>query len=243
MNNPARRLHNIISGLKDQPKTPVDQAFAKVLNVDPENYPLLMKRVGLVFLLLDAIEYAVKRLEGVNHEKYLLPVINIGKNLRGINFGQIVLHTTIATISEGTMAYLDMTAEYLNHHSPEPTITEESRKKILDSIFDFSKEVEGETGIPEKLREYIFDKLDLLRQAVEVYDICGANPVKEACESIGGGMIFQYYEYKEHEKSKQLMGKLLKCAIAAYCLIKFVNNIGALPESLKAITGLLGIGN
>jgi|GEM_PF-5092155 len=243
MNNPARRLHNILSGVKNQLKLPVDKAFATVLNVDPENYPLLMKRIGLVFVLLDNTKYAIEKIKGINHEKYISPVVIIGKNLRGVHFGQVVEHTSINSIGKDTMAYLDMTAEYLNQHLPEPTISEENRKKIIDLIFDFSKEVESTTDIPEKLREYIFDKLDLLRQAVEVYDICGAKQVVEACESIGGGTVLKYYEYNNSEKPKQLMGKLFRCATTAYSLIQFTNDITALPQSFKTIAGLLGMGN
>jgi len=243
MNNPARRLHTIISGLKSNPALPVDKAFAKVLNVDPENYSLLMKKIGMVFILIDSIGQAVKSIEGINHDKYLLSVSDISAKMRGVHFAQALQHTTIAQISDSTMAYLDMTAEYLAKHSPEPTITEENRNKILDTIIDFWKEVEETTGIPEKLRQFIFDKLDLLRQAVEIYDISGANPVREAAESIVGGMYFKFFEYKDQDQSVQILNKLFKCAITAYCCVEVINNITALPESIKTIACVLGVGN
>ena len=241
MNNPARRLHTIITGLQQQPKLRVDNAFAKVLNVEDENYSLLMKRIGLVFVLIDAIEQTVKRIEGINHDKYLLPVSNISAKMRGLHFGTQIQHSTVAQINDGTMAYLDMTAEYLTMHSPEPTMTEESREKILESIFSLWKEVENTTDLPNRLRQFIFDKLDLLRQAVEIYDISGVNPVKEASESIVGSMIFQNPEYKEQSQSSSILEKLFKCAVTAYCSIESINNVAALPESIKTIVGLLGI--
>ncbi len=243
MNNPARRLYIIITGLKQQLKLPVDKAFAKVLNVENENYSLLMKRIGMVFVLIDATEQTVKSIDGINHDKYLLSLSDISAKMRGVNFSQAIQHTTIAQISEGTMAYLDMTAEYLARHSPEPTITEENRNKILESIFSLGNEIANITDLPNELRQFIFGKLDLLRQAVEIYDISGANPVKEACESIVGGMIFQPDRYNKQEQCRQVFKKLFTCAATAYCSIKCINNVATLPESIKVVAGFLGISN
>ena len=242
MNNPARRLHSIIQDLKKQPNERVDVAFAKALNVDPEDYTLLIKRIGLVFTLVDASKQAIEKIDEINHEIYLKPIRDVSDRLREIHLVSRVNNSSIHHITDSVMAYLDMTAEYLTKHLPEPTISNENRKKILNSIHDLWKETKDATEMPDKLRYFIFDKLDLLRRAVEIYDVSGATPVQEASESIIGSMFFKFNGPKqEKEIMGYFVGKLFKCAITAYCSIEVANNVAQLPESFEAIACLLGM--
>jgi hypothetical protein len=74
-NNPARRLHTIVEQLKSRKNDNLDAAFANVLGVDVADYALLVKRIGHVYFLVDLSKRAVESIDGINHEKYIAPIV------------------------------------------------------------------------------------------------------------------------------------------------------------------------
>jgi len=239
-NNPARRLHTIIKQLKSRTNDNLDAAFANVLGVDVADYALLVKRIGHVYFLVDLSKRAVESIDGINHEKYIAPIKSVGEALKGLGFAHRVDQTPIGKIPVDTMAYLDMTAEYLSTHAPEPTISEENRAKIEESIRSLQEELVSQSDMPLDLMRYLFEKLDGLLQAVQMYGISGAYPVRDAAESIVGATVIQRVDYQNQPKCWDLLDKVFRCAASAYCSIEVINNAAQLPESVKALAGLLG---
>ena len=239
-NNPARRLHTIVEQLKSNKNYRVDEAFAKVLEVDVTDYALLIKRIGHVYFLVDLSKRAVESIHGINQEKYIDPIRAVGEALKGLGFAHRVDQTTIGKVPADTMAYLDMTAEYLSLHAPEPTISEENQEKITTSILELQAEILEQADIPPDLKRYVLEKLDKLLQAIEMYQISGAFPVRDVAESIIGASFLQGVNYQDNEPAFGVLDSLYKLAITSYCSIQIVNNMAQLPESLGKLSGLLG---
>ena len=66
----AGRLLNIIQeGKKIQPHTKCIDAWAKILNTNPSDQPLLYKRLGLVMSLPSQIKEVVLNTEGISDTK------------------------------------------------------------------------------------------------------------------------------------------------------------------------------
>ncbi len=242
-NNPVTRLYELVKAFQARPKEKVDQALAVVLKTPIVNYSLLMREISSVYQLVEASKSIVLKYENLDPVKYLQPIELVETSLRGLNLSAQVVNTTLGKFPADKMAYLDMTGDYLSMHSPEPTISDENRNKIFDAITKVQEEINEMADLPEELSHFIFNKLDDLQQAVRMYEISGAYPVKETVESLLGAAILEGARHKESPAFKEALTKVCKCAAFTYASIQFVNNVTQLPETFTKLISFIGGGN
>lgn len=231
-NNPAGRLLKVVSGLKQTENNIIaDQAWASVLGIAVSDTGSLLKGIGATLQLgQDTIE-AIKRLD-VDQDLYIGHVKQILVAFQKCNFGARIYDTMI-NVKQEDIVGLSFCDERLSRKAPEKTLNENDLKKIHEDIMSLIDEV-AKGNIDEYLKQYLLDKLDLLRQAVEMYHISGIKPIENAIHNVLGSTAVNN-KLKDGFKKSSLSQKVFKFVFGLFMIIEGINNIAQLPESIDKI--------
>ncbi|MFC1783589.1 hypothetical protein ACFL02_08390, partial [Planctomycetota bacterium] len=78
------------------------------------------------------------------------------------------------------------------------------------------------------------EKLDLLRQAIELYNISGTKPIQDALDNIIGS-AYQQEKIRSDILKPSVGKKFVKVVLTLFCIIGAFNNITQLPENIKKL--------
>jgi len=233
-NNPAGRLLEIIrklQAIRKEKNIRTDLAWAKLFQIDPDNTGLLMDRIGKSLQLGNQIGEQIKKLD-LNHELFLKDINQIVFSFRQMNLQQDINSTLTRIVSESIRG-LEYCDHELSKQLPEKVIPETSLKKIYDEICSLLEEV-TQTDMDDYLKKFMLDKLDLLRQAIELYDIDGCVPIEKALYEIAGNMVFSR-DKLEGKASNEIGKKFKKILLSLYLASQIINTIAQLPESISKV--------
>ncbi len=186
-NNPAGRLLIVINGLRNQKNRRMHDAWGEALKVDPNEISKLIERVSFVSKLVDETEFRIKSLEDLNHELYLrwVPLVrkifislNLDTNLTSIN----------QTLSPEALAGLEFCDDVLSQRCPEKMVDPEKLTELTNEVQQLMDDV-LKSDLPDDLREFILDKLDLLLRALEMYQFTGIKPLSDALDGVIGSTL------------------------------------------------------
>ncbi|WP_157955150.1 hypothetical protein [Halomonas denitrificans] len=184
-NNPASRLLNIIQeGQKQKKDQQAASAWAAILDVPIGDKSLLMSRVGHVMALPAAIKSEVGQLENINHQLHLKWLSSVETSFSVLSL-QIQWKQFIERFNAETIFGLEVCDDLLSRNRPEKVAEPESLKSLLEEVnalLDRLKEAE----LPLDLREFIFEHLYLVKNAIEEYKILGIRPLEAEVERLIG---------------------------------------------------------
>jgi hypothetical protein len=233
-NNPAGRLLNVIGKLriilKEERNLKTESGWAKLFDIDNANTGLVMARVGSVLQLTNQITEIIKK-HKVENKIYFRDLNQIADAFRQMILQQ-GLDETLARIKEGSVTGLEYINDFLSRTSPEKTLDKTDLQKIYEDIMTLIDAIVS-GDMQEYLRQYLLEKLDLLRQAIEMYNIFGIKPVENAINDILGSAALNK-KIKE-SGDKEEVNKFVYIVLVALNLVGGFNDIAQLPESVDKV--------
>jgi hypothetical protein len=193
INNPATRLHVLITRLKQiPPSNPCASSFAAVLEVPAANNFLLLERIGrLMTLARRAKEQALAcevstsdpHLEWVPAVEHAFMSFSLGGNLA----------TFTEKIDAVTLQQLRFCGILIGARFGEPDLAKEEAVQLVEEIEELIKEI-GESSIDESVRQYALRHLLQIAQALREYHLFGAERIREEVSAAIGSAFFHQEE-------------------------------------------------
>lgn len=216
--NPARQLHTMLVALRSQSKkgTPIRKAFGAAFEVDPADDGELVRKEFLLVELLEETERAIRRIEGIDHKKYLRHFPQIRKGLASSGFDQdsesfVAFRNAFA---DNVLQSVEFCALRLAEEVPEADLSQEELNELearLQEVFDFTTEADLEP----RVREVSWDVLTALRAALVDYRFRGVQGLEESIERSLGRLILFYRRSAAQggKSSREQVSKLLDLII------------------------------
>jgi hypothetical protein len=187
--NPAGRLHDLLSRLAQQPpKNSVLNGWAGVLGVDPEDVVVHLGRVAdLVRQTQEAVDRA--------GEAALLPPVQRYRNAwaRPIFPQDHAFSGVLEKVlpDEAALEALGLVSAQLHSIAPEGLVPDEDELNRLKSqIRDLIDAVQEADDVPDELKHLIVSRLRAVEEAVEHLDVGGPNAIRHATEAVMGSVLF-----------------------------------------------------
>lgn len=243
-NNPAARLHRIISRAKEFTLGPGSKGeagnlWAGVFDLPPSTVPVsgpVLQEVISRLLQLDKLitetETSLRRIEGLP-EKYFLPFERIRKiperSLINLNSD---IRDTIRNVTAVDMTVLDFCSDKLEEQHAEIVISEDELQAILqevNALFDQVKSAE----MDESLQTFILDGLESIRRGIYEFRIRGSERIKETVGEIVGSLYVNYKtveaagDDESLEKFNKLFNRLSAMVTFANTSVKLLNAFAA----------------
>lgn len=183
--NPAQRLLGLCQAfLNIKNGTSIRDAWAQILNVEDDNTPELLYRVGMTLPLVKTTREALERLDEIDRELFLGWQENIEAAFSNLNFKADVGEIKNQLKPE-IMKQLEFCSHELRRRSPEPTIAPEQLTAFREEVKNLMDEV-LQADIPVDLKSFLLDNLDRLLRAIEMYWYTGSRPIQDALDTAIG---------------------------------------------------------
>jgi hypothetical protein len=238
--NSAFRLYRFIQ--KMVPQQPPNQQTAQVLlksfgvdkSASQREQNAILARVML--LLFNELESLVADLRRAGHsEESIQPIVRPFDSLSGVG-----LATQWSAHSQGFAASLPvllMVGETLPADSA--TVTPEELSELSNSIENLRTEVQ-ESTLPDEVKRFVFEQLDIITHAIRDYPLAGANAfksaVREAIFHAGehSEVIAEYKDTPVMTSLKQIQEKAVHYAKYAIEVSKFVGALDSLYHHIQS---------
>ena len=190
-NNPAGRLHLLLTeGKKKADNISTKKIWAELLDVDPNDNSLLLRRIGKVIDLPAQIREQIKEdKEIVDHERYLKGISNIENILLQFAFSRPWKFFK-EQINDTTLQSLDICDEILSRKRPDKSVKQEELKVIHDDVRQLFNEV-FESDLDEELRKFILEHLKQIDLAIQEFKISGTKPLEVAFQAAVGDRVIR----------------------------------------------------
>lgn len=243
--NPVTRLIGILKKAHEVAGRTSSQTanvgWPQVFDLSPNDQSLsgqmeLISRLVETSKLVDEIENRLLSIEGLNHERYLLPFSTIKtlfSNL--INLGNTQFNPR--AITDTHMAVLGFCEDKLSEYHSEAVIEENLLKELLSDLNGLYEEVKA-SSITEELKALILDQLHIIRTAIHEYRIRGVTRLKEALERIVG-MYVVNQSLIENESDTEPVSKFKAYLTKFSSAVTFAAKLTKLIESGAKIIGFL----
>lgn len=170
--NPASRLHEILSRGKKVPATiTIGDAWSRILGVDRAGQPALFIKLAGVMSLPDDIERRVLTIENVPHEMLLRWKVSVTNAFSILNFDR-QWSEFISKIDEATLLGLEYCGDTLSRYNAEHSLTAKQLDLILADVRELQNMVQ-EAVIPGDLRSFILRHISDIESAIGNYEIYG----------------------------------------------------------------------
>jgi len=204
LNNPAARLYDLLQKGKSQKMDiSIAQAWANLLNVQVNNQPLLLKRIGSVIELPSLIEKSITETTGVNHEIYLRWLSRVNGSFGIINF-QTQWSSFISRFDVEIMYGIEICADMLSRTTQEKVISEPTLNELRDKIEQLLNEFSIE-DLPIEIGQFILQRLIEIKEAIEEYPFRGTSPLESVLERSIGSIVISPNIY--HDSKETTFGK------------------------------------
>lgn len=183
-NNPAGRLAMILNNLRQVKNKALGDAWVEVLGVDKKDTGELIQRVALVSRLVDDTEAQIKSQKDLNHGLYLRWTPLVREVFTNLNFRASV-NDVNGRLTPEAMTGLEFCDEILSRSCPERTLDPQKLAEVIQEVKSLIDQVIA-SELPNDLKEFVLDKLDLLLRALEMYQVAGIGPIATALDTIIG---------------------------------------------------------
>jgi len=200
-NNPAGRLHVILSEAINCGNVPTFLMWAKVLNAQENDKTETLRRIFQLHELVDEIKLKISGIDGINSDLYLSRFPNIENVVKATNY-DVSWESYKPQLNEAAMLNLEHCAEALSRYD-EQTINEDDLAKLDAEILElFNKVVKG--SIPQALKEIILDLLETIRRSIAEYRIRGAHGIREELAYCFGKAFQNRDLFKDNKDSEEV---------------------------------------
>ena len=234
----AGRLLNIIEESEKIPiSTKCIDAWAKILNTDKNDMPLLFKRLGSVMSLPSQVQKVVLNTEGIsNTEPYLnwLAPINIAFVHQNLSANW---DTFSKYIDRHTINYLSMTTDMLNLQSPEATVEASKLKKFKTDFLDIEKEI-NESDLDIDLKSFMIKRVKDIINAIDEYKFNGIEPFQDAL-NITIGQIILNNELAIKSRNNSISKKFWNLIVNTSVVVTLATGVPQIKSNLQNLLPLI----
>jgi hypothetical protein len=141
-NNPAGRFLQIAERMIDAGRRGKNsrEQWADLLGVRNDDYPNLMRRIGDVAGMEQAVSAAAQKLDAIDPRHLIGWFPKFFRPWQDFNFSGGFEHFS-NPVDETVIALLNITNDLLSRHRPEPTVAEEQLAAIERDIADVAAEI------------------------------------------------------------------------------------------------------
>lgn len=229
MNNPAARLHSILSQVyaykgKGNPSIAV---WASIFKVPADDIPLVNYKVASLFILPNQIQEEVYRCDGVNQALHLKWMEPVNKAIKHSSLSSSINHFA-DHLTEGAIVSLEHCADMLSTRTFEiaaDVVKLGDVRKDLDSLYAdvYSSDID------KQVKYYILRHLDLIRNSIRDYEINGVTPIIDSIDAFLGSTRTNGTMAKEAGKSK-FGERIIQTVTNAATVIQLITALPQLAE-------------
>ncbi len=227
--NPAGRLLHILQEGKDNaPHNTCKDVWFQLLEVENENFALLMSRLGKVMGLPEQIRSQIQYYYPNQNCKHWINQVNLAFSTQTLDgswegFNQY--------IDEHTINYLSMSVDLLDTKENTQILKEDKLSEIREKINDLLTDI-LEEDIDEHFKKYMVDYLRKITVAIEEYKISGATPIVESIEQ-ALGHAFIDKKYKDNLLKTETGKKIITALGAVASVVTIAVGLPQLSEPLQ----------
>ncbi len=230
MNNPAARLHSILTQTVPYRGngTVASPVWAKILKVPEKEIALINYKVAEVFLLPNQIQEQIYRFDGEDHDLFLewVPAVNKAIQSSSLNGG---MHEFAKHITDATLVSLRHCSHLLSKNTFEIAADASKLDSVWDELNSLYEDVRISPDMDKQLKYYILRHLDLIRNAIRDYDIKGITPIIDSIDAIVGSATSQ--KPLATEMVKSTFGQRIMTAINnASTAVQLITSLPQLAE-------------
>lgn len=194
LNNPAARLHQILTLCKKHQKEsgsrPMLVGWRKVFRLAENTRDfVVMERIGRVYTLAGEISELVSRFDDLDPQLYLGWREELEEAFLNLSF-RSEFDTFVKQLPKTLLVNIEFCSNALSDRCPEPVVD-------LDQLIDLSK-ITGElikevpqSALDEAGKRYFLDYLTLVRRAVDDYSLTGAPSLQGVIDAVTGTLATQ----------------------------------------------------
>ena len=238
----AGRLLNIIQESKKiGGNTKCIDAWAKILDTNINNKPLLFKRLGSVMSLPSQVQQVVLSTKGISDTKpyltWLAPINNAftHQNLSA-NWDTFSKH-----IDGHTINYLSMTTDMLNLQSPEATLEDTELNKLKTDFLNIEKEI-SELDLDADLKTFMIKRIKDILNAIDEYKFNGIEPLTDAI-NITIGQIILNNNLAIKSKNNNISKKFWDLIVNASVVVTLATGVPQIKNNLENLLPLIEMNN
>ena len=231
MDNPARRLHLILSRALQNANSnhKVQDMWAKTLNVPADDRALLLRRLGVVVALSGKIVEELRRRDDLDPELFQKWRPQVEAVLTALNFQQSS-DWVKNSLDNASMVSLEYCAHALKQSTKE--LKTEELAELLSEIEDVVIELQ-ETKLDERVKEYILERLREIRAAIENYEYGDSVSLTRTTEACVGSYVTNQDVYaKAKGADRGMLVKFGGIVRKTMLLLNIVGNVMELPETI-----------
>jgi hypothetical protein len=192
VNNPAGRLHNVLTLCKKHQKEmggqPMVRAWRKVLALDDNVEDIVvMSKVGLVYVLPSHISAEIKRFDDLDQRLYLGWQNDLAKAFTQISFNA-GFNEFVSRLTDSLLINIEFCSHELSKRCPEKMVDDEELKELKESAYGLYQEIQQGT-LPPDLSRYLLDHTYLIIDAIDNYTLTGARGLRTALDAAVGAVI------------------------------------------------------
>jgi hypothetical protein len=225
LNDPAGRLHRILSRAKSAGQANVLSAFASAFEVPATDVPEILINLGRLGLAVDEVSEELRRVNATDTlELYLETAPQLKSALSIQNLGA-TWESYKNHIRDEDLRALRYCSKELSKVSLEEALSDEQIKNLKAQVEALYEEVISSTDLEAGLRRVILGHLDSIRRAIHNYRLEGIRPLAEVL-SITAVTLTQPQKKRKRgksktEKPKPTLDKLRKWVNDTMLMIKF----------------------
>lgn len=257
--NPAQRLFDIVSkaernfyGLRGNNISPVSWTiWSKVFEIGNsvdftrDEQIEIISRVNQSRKLVDEVEELLKKVENLDHEKYLRPFPKL-KTVFTSPFQLGNSFEQIFGINAVDLTILEFGIDAVAGVYKEKVVDEDQLKALLSEIQNLYEQV-IDLEIDKNLKRILLDMLKIMENAIHEYRIRGVERLGEALEQLVGMYLFnkeiiENSDVVEVEKVKKILSKFGSMYSFAADTVQLLGAGEVIKNTGEFITKLLGSG-
>lgn len=190
MNNPAARLHNILSlcRQKELAGQPMLKAWGKVLGL-PEDMEeiLIVSKVGKVFTLPARITTEISRFDDLDQRLFLGWRQDLAKALKNVRFDAQFNHYT-QHLSDTLLINIEFCSHELSKRQPEKMVEQDVLNELKEMACKLYDDVVA-AKLDLQLSRYLLDHLYMVIEAIDDYLITGSGGLETSVDAVVGTFL------------------------------------------------------
>jgi hypothetical protein len=223
LDNPAGRLHRILSQVHDAPpNADIRSTFPKILGVEGASESEFLRAVVDFLDLIPAAEEEVRAVADTNHDLFLTWVEPTREIPRWFSNSAHNMATLQGILKHEHLTALRFAADLLQTRRPQPEIDEEKLPELVDLVRRAVDAVVADTALPPLVRQQLAAKLREVEWALLHIQTTGYTGVEEALDSLLGGVFRQSGPVEAAPETKNWLVRVVNAIQTAVTGIKEV---------------------
>lgn len=224
LNNPAGRLHRILSRAKSAGQATVLSAFAHAFEIPPANIHEVLMNLGRLGLAVDEVSEELRRVNATDTLELYLESAPQLKSALSIQQLGAAWESYKNSIRDEDLRALRYCSKELSKLSLEEVLSDEQIKDLKTKVEALYEDVINSTDIEAELRKVMLGHLDSIRQAIHNYRVEGIRPLAQAL-SITALSLAEPHKKKNRkskpEKPKPTLDKIRQFVKDTILVIRF----------------------